>query len=78
MLDFVKLSSSEDPSESAGAILKFFEKVLVAESFERFNALAEDPERIVTVQTLADIVGWIMEEYSNRPLEGFERSSSGA
>lgn len=78
LLSFVKKSNSEDVGDSAEAINLFFEKVLVPESYERFDALANDPTRIVTVQTLADIVAWIMEEYSDRPTQGSEPSPAGA
>lgn len=72
LLDFVQRSDSDNASESAGAISDFFKKVLVPESYERFDALASDPDRVVTMQTLADIVSWVLETYSNRPTEGSE------
>ena len=67
MLDFVVDSSSEDTSVSAGLINKFFRSVLKEESYKRFEILAEDPERIVTVEMLSEIVTWLMESYTNRP-----------
>jgi hypothetical protein len=77
LLDFVQRSDSENPATSAGAINDFFKKVLLPESYERFEKLCEDPNRIVTMQTLADIVSWVMETYSDRPTEGSELSPSG-
>lgn len=77
LLEFVKKSAGEDTVGSAEALSSFFEKVLLPESFERFDMLAKDPDRIVTVSTLAQIVGWVMEQYSDRPSEGSENSSSG-
>lgn len=77
LLKFVKSSSSDNIGESAEAVMEFFEKVLVPESYERFEALADDPEKIVPVEVLADIVGWVMEEYSNRPAKGPEHLPSG-
>ena len=78
LLNFVQMSNSDEASDSAEAILLFFEKVLVPESYERFEALTTNPEKIITVQTLADIVSWILEEYSDRPTQGSEPSQSGA
>lgn len=72
LLDFVKKSASDNSADSADAVNLFFEKVLLPESYERFDALAQDPERIVTMETLGEIVSWIMEEYSNRPTQGSE------
>lgn len=77
LLEFVKNSNSEDLVDSVTAVTDFFQKVLVPESFERFEALANDPNRIVSVSTLAEIVSWVMEQYSDRPTTGSERSSTG-
>jgi len=69
LLDLVADSSSDDPAKSAAVIDKFFSQVLTDESYERFEALLGDKNRIVTVETLADITGWLVEEYSQRPEE---------
>jgi hypothetical protein len=45
----------------------FFKNVLQDESYARFDALTRDKNRIVEVETLAEIVSWLMEEYSDRP-----------
>jgi hypothetical protein len=67
MLSLVKDSSSEDPIVAAGTIDSFFSQVLTDESLERFNDLTTDKNRIVTTETLGEIVGWLLEEYSARP-----------
>lgn len=67
LLDLVADSSSEDPVKSAGVVTKFFEYVLEDESNERFQALLVDKKRIVSVETLAEITGWLVEEYTKRP-----------
>lgn len=77
LLEFVRLSQSEDTTDSAIAMEKFFEKVLFPESYERFDALAKDPERIVSVSTLAEIVSWIVSQYTDRPTEGSEQLPTG-
>jgi hypothetical protein len=77
LLEFVKKSASEDTVDSVEAIESFFGKVLLPESAERFDALARDPNRVVSVSTLAQIVSWVMEEYSDRPLEESKNSPSG-
>jgi hypothetical protein len=69
MLNLISDASSNDPAKSAALINSFFKKVLVEESFVRFNALCEHPDKIVTVETLADITSWLVEEYSGRPEE---------
>ena len=67
LLDLVADSSSDDPVKQSAIVTKFFGFVLKPESLERFDALISDPERIVSVETLAEITGWLVEEYTNRP-----------
>jgi hypothetical protein len=62
-----KANAEDDLGGAAGAIDTFFKAVLVPESYERFEALALDPDRIVTMDKLSEIVGWLAEEYAGRP-----------
>ncbi len=78
LLDLVAKSGDEDnPSEAAKSITDFFKTVLVKESYERFDALAKDPDRLVDVETLSDIVAWLVEQYSERPTSRPEALPSG-
>lgn len=67
LMDLVSRSQSEDPTEALAVLNTFFSKVLDDESLERFNALLEDKNRIVTMETLGEIISWLIEEYSGRP-----------
>lgn len=67
MLSLVKDSASDNLVVAADTIEKFFAQVLTDESLERFNALTLDKDRIVTTETLGEIVGWLLEEYAGRP-----------
>ena len=67
MLDLVARSQSEDAAVQSETIIKFFEAVLEDESLSRFNSLVEDKDRVVSVETLGEIVAWLMEQYTNRP-----------
>ena len=69
LLKFAAGSSSEDAADSTNAILGFFEVALLPESHKRFEKLIEDPDKIVSVETLGEIIGWILETYSNRPTQ---------
>lgn len=77
VLELASLTNSEDTAESASAILKFFSRVLVPESASRFENLTGDPDRIVKIETLTDIIQWLVEEYTNRPTQGLEHSLTG-
>ena len=68
LLDLVaKSADTENPAAAADVINDFFKVVLVPESYERFISLTTDPDRIVDVDTLTQIVGWLVEQYSDRP-----------
>jgi hypothetical protein len=69
LLDIVSDSSSEDVSKSSQVMDKFFNAVLKAESKKDFDEILSDPEKITSLETLTEIVAWLMEEYSNRPNE---------
>jgi hypothetical protein len=67
LMDLVTRSQSKDPVEAMAVVEDFFDKILVEESLERFNKLLQDKDRIVTMETIADVIAWLVEEYSARP-----------
>lgn len=67
LLGLVAGTSSEDPAKAASTITDFFDYVLVEDSHKAFNSLLVDPDRIVSVETLSEIVSWLIEEYTERP-----------
>ncbi len=69
LMSFVERASSNDPAAAAAITIEFFEKVLTDESWERFNALTSSKTKVVSVETLAEIVSWLIEEYAGRPEE---------
>lgn len=58
---------------AASLLTNVFEFALKPESLERFKKLTHDPERIVDLETLSEIVSWLMEEYTDRPTEDSSR-----
>jgi len=77
LLDLISKSNSDDPAVSAQVMSDFFAYVLTDESLKRFNKLIHHKEKIVHVETLSEIVGWMIGEYSDRPEEQPESSSAG-
>lgn len=68
MLDMAaKTADEENAAANAAVITDFFNVILMGDSLERFNALAEDPDRVVTIEQLMEIVSWLMEQYADRP-----------
>lgn len=66
LLNLVKDSASDDPAAAARVVDDFFSQVLTEESLTRFNELLGS-EKIVTVETIAEITNWVVEQLSNRP-----------
>jgi hypothetical protein len=69
LLEIVADSSSEDASKSSQVMEKFVSAALDSESKKKFDTLLGDPDKITTLETLGEIVAWLMEEYSERPKE---------
>jgi hypothetical protein len=67
LLEFVELANADDAGSSAKVTRIFFEKVMNAETYARFNEVLDSPDTIVTVESLGEIIGWLIEEYSGRP-----------
>lgn len=77
LLDIVKEADADDGSGAAKMIDKFFETALTEESFGNFQSLLNDPDRIVTVETLSEITAWLIGEYSERPTKESSDSPTG-
>lgn len=74
ILDIIKTAASEPDAEQRGmmmavGVLDFFEKVMDVSEYERFNKLMEDPKRIVKMDTLSEIMSWLIEQYTDRPTQ---------
>jgi len=69
LLDFIAASSQEDSTGTAGAIIGYLKSSMDKENFRRFDKLTRDPEKIIELQVLADIVAYLIEERTNRPTE---------
>jgi hypothetical protein len=67
LLDLVANSNEDSGAAMARTIDTFFKMTLLPESYGRFDTLLQDPKRIVSVDTLGEITGWLVEEYSGRP-----------
>jgi hypothetical protein len=77
ILNIAAKASSGNTADAADTVKDIFSKALTKESYERFTRLIEDPEKIVTVETLGAITAWLVEQYSGRPTQGPEQSLSG-
>lgn len=69
LLDFVTAATKDDQSGSAGAIMGYLKASMNAENFKRFDKLTRDPEVLIELTTLSDIVSFLIEERTSRPTE---------
>lgn len=67
LINLAKTTAGDDAGAAADTIDRFFDYVLVEADKPRFQALLLDPDRIVTVETISDIIAWLIEEYTQRP-----------
>lgn len=77
LLDFVRRADAESGGAAAEAIVEFLEDSLEEADRERFTTMIRDPDVIVEVETLGEIAGWIVEQYTNRPTKPRSRSVAG-
>jgi len=69
LLDFIAASTAEDNSGTAGAIQGYLKSSLPKDEYKRFDKLTRDPEKVIELQVLADIVAYLIEERSSRPTQ---------
>ena len=76
LLDMVRRLDSESGA-AAQAVLDFISYALEDNDLERFQTLLADPDKIVQMEMLGTIVGWLVEQYTTRPTKARSRSSNG-
>jgi hypothetical protein len=71
ILDIMRVAAEGDEDTRgvmmAVSVLDFFVKVMPPTEYERFEKLMEDEKRIVPMDVLSEIMGWLIEEYTDRP-----------
>lgn len=77
LIDFIAQSSQDDPSSAARAVLSFFDQAVVEEDHDTFNRITTGTETIVPMDTLSEIMDWLVEQYTGRPTEPPTPSPSG-
>lgn len=77
LLEIASVGSGDDTAAAANAMYNFFASAMDKENYDRFKLLLDDSEKIVTVETLGEIAGWLTEQYAGRPQSGPEQSASG-
>lgn len=76
LLELVSVPT-DDAVKSTEMTFRFFDYVLTEESLKRFKELLDSKDKVVTLEVITDISAWLIEEYTNRPLQQSEASSTG-
>ena len=66
ILEFLSVID-DGSSASAAQLLTLIKAALVEESWTRFDALIHNPDTIVEIETIGEIVSFLVEEYTSRP-----------
>lgn len=74
LLRFVKEANAEDGARATQALLDIFQRVMNDSEYERFMELCNDPNTIVPVDVLSDIISFLIEVYTDRPTKQSEGS----
>lgn len=69
LLQLAAGSADESGTAAVETINEFFDAALKPDSLAQFKELLKDPEKIVSVETLAEITSWLVEQYSERPTQ---------
>ena len=69
LIEFIAQSSVEDPSSSARAVLQFFDNAIVEADHDQFNEMTHSSETVVPMETLTEVMDWLVEQYTGRPTE---------
>lgn len=69
LLDFFAKFNVENSNETAQAILRYLKDSMDAENYKRFDALIHDPKVNIPAEQLSAIVGYLIEERTERPTE---------
>jgi hypothetical protein len=69
MIDLASRTGDDsNPASNAAVIDDFFKAVLSGEEeYERFDEMCKDPDKLIQIDQIMEIVTWLMETYSERP-----------
>lgn len=77
ILEFIAAADNGN-SGAAAQILPFFDEVLPEDELEKFKAQLKSKDEIIEMETLSEIVGYLIEEYTDRPTEASTPSDAGS
>ena len=76
LLEFVRDADS-GTGDSAKALYNFLASAMPEDEYARLQKTLRNPEVIIEIETIGEIVSWLVEEYASRPTQRPENSSNG-
>ncbi|UDL16776.1 tail assembly chaperone [Arthrobacter phage Atuin] len=67
LLDFIANSNGDNSGDTAKAILAYLKDSMDAENFTKFDSIIRDPKTLIKIETLSEIVAYLVEERASRP-----------
>ena len=77
LIEFIARSSANDPAAGAQAVLDFFDSAIIESDLQHFKDVLSSEDKIVPMDTLTEIMDWMIEEYTGRPTQQPSDSESG-
>lgn len=77
LLEFVRDADGDSGGDSAKALYSFLSDSMEKEEYDRLQAVLHDPDVIIDIELIGEIVAWLVEEYSARPTTPPGDSSTG-
>ena len=69
LLEFIGAAGSDDATDTASAIMSYLHHSMNAENRKKFDKIIHDPEIMVEMELLSEIVSYLIEERTSRPTE---------
>lgn len=79
LVDFISMMDEDDPSSMGRGLSAFFDAAIQENHVEAFKTYTRDPKNQVEVEDLAEMAGWLAEQYAGgNPTVLSQGSSAGS
>lgn len=77
LVDFISQMDEDDPKSMGDSLKGFFNEALLPAELDRFNEYIRLPENDIDLEMLAEMAGWLAEQFSGEAPTGPSSASSG-
>ena len=78
LMRWVSKLDMEDPAAAAGAVEELLRAAIAPDDQDDFFEYVEDPANNVDLQTLSQMAGWLVEQFTGNPTQQSSDSSPGS